>query len=390
MFDVVLYMYKGDAALAGSFICQSLEDTMVINTIEPLTSLRRIFTTSQILATVEVMFLSPTHKNNKDAISFDVRSYRRRMGNNAKYVNAIFPISDYRYRFGVEDCYTQQRTVSDKYKKIFKQLHNELPIDTKIVRRSLNKKDVITKTIYIPPRNLKRAIKKAEAGGKKELQHLIRLKSIMFYSDDKGYFTSEYRLDGCRLFEITQGLQGLKKCYRRMLLSNTGYCDLDAKNSLPGDLLHFIKTQVKNGIDRQMYDQVRWYVQNKTKVMKEYGINKQQYIALILGQRQTNQYLKDIQSYIKLFTTRHIRQHLPIDTKTIWNKYLAHRLFEMEKEKIGMVSELYRELGYETLVFCFDGLILDKTPSQEEINSINEMYNELTGCNINMTIKEIF
>ena len=348
-------------------------------------------TSGNIITLMEAIVSVKEHKHCSTSVSVDARQYKRRLGRNKALFDVLFPVVNKSMCFGWKDNWTQQRIINRETEEEIYNLFNQLPMDTKITRRSLNKKDVITKSIYIPPRNLKRAIKKAERGGIKENQHLIRLKIIKLYSVD-GVFTSEYRLDGCRLFEVTQGLQGLKRCYRRMLLSGTGYCDLDAVNSLPNDLLVLIKTMVKTATHKAMFKQVEYYVNNKKKVMSDNGITKQQYLALILGQRQKkNTYLADIQNIIIYFTNKHISSvQLPMDTKTIWNKYLASILFQMEKEKIGMMSEIYKTLGYETLVYCFDGIILSATPSKEDIEAANKIYTSMMGDDITMIIKETF
>lgn len=339
---------------------------------------------------MDALLSCKVHKNNSSSVSLNARHYKRKLGNKSHLFDLVFPVTCKSMCFGWKNNWTQERTVDSVLKEEINNLFNQLPIDTKVTRRSLNKKGVITKAIYVPRKNIKLAIKRATAGGKKEEQHLHRLKLINFYSV-KGVFTSEYRLDGCRLFEVTQGLQGLKKEYRRILLSGTGYADLDAQNSLPNDLLRFIQDLELTPVYKAMYNRIKYYVNNKDAVMKEYGINKAQYLALILGQKQTHPELKNIQSLIKFFTLKHISTSpTPIDTKIEWNKYLAHELFKLEKEKIFIISQVYAYLGYKTLVYCFDGLILDSEPDINTINLANEMYNHLTGSSIKMVLKETF
>lgn len=325
------------------------------------------------------------HKLNDKADSVNARSCIRHLGDKEIF-EALFYVIDDEHKFQSDFSFTRMYGVREGAEQYINSLLQDIKVEDVIDTRRRSGKSVIEKAIPVNPALFRKALKKARkmgdiAGSAIILELARNIKDDILY---ERYDTSNGR---CRLFAMGPSIQGLKKEYRSIIFGDSGYADVDVVNSVPTDLIVWLK---RIGADDEDIALIEEYVNSKG-ILLEMGITKTQFLALIFGAKQTISELKNVQNIIKKYANK-IPQtaSLPYRQVAAWGKKLAHILFAMETEKVATLSQIFKTLGYTTHVFSFDGMILSSAPSEEELIAVCEEYERLTNNPIALKIKEIF
>lgn len=353
---------------------------------------------AQVTKAYDFHMTGRAHKNNDKARSHDGYKGRRLLGSDI--YNILYSIIDDEYRFDVgKNGFTKMYAVNDGVDEWLEaRIALVEPENILGARRLPRRKGRHTETRINVAETLELA---------RELRHsphrrrYARVLSILANTKNEIHYSSyDLNPERCRLFEHGPGFQTMHKADLRRCLSGMGYVEVDAVNSIPSILGDFLPDL---DISANAMDKVLPYCTNKSFFMSEYGLNKIQYLSLIFGAKQDNPELKEIQNSIRdeVFPALARLQEGDISNQIslsssnftkggFWGSAMSHILFSMERERMDTAAELLADMGFPTLIYKFDGLILDSVPSEEELKSVCDEYRRLTGGNLTLNIKHTY
>lgn len=329
------------------------------------------------------------HKFFDGSLSIDARKHKRKIG--ATSFNAIFSIEVDEFAFDVgELSHTRGYSIYEGVEEHLLNTVSKLDIDDILGTKKRPSKGFVVRN-YVNVENLRCAFDYAKAlGDRYGMSYLLEYASEIH----DGIHYSVYDASKCRLVETTSGMQMMSKIYRGIILDGSGAADVDVANSVPADLPEKLREW---GASDDIVEIFQWYADNKQEIMDHFGLTKQQYIALVFGQQQERALLIEIQELLRGTVEKHMEDEglistlpLPNGHQLPWNKYLSNQLFEMEKEKVFVLSYIFADMGYDTRTFCFDGLILSSSPNQDEIAAAEELYEAYAERPISLKIKQVF
>lgn len=220
------------------------------------------------------------------------------------------------------------------------------------------------------------------------------------YVDDSGTLFSGYRDVSERRTYFTPNLQQLKRKLRDLVLDNTGYCDVDATRSYHYDYEFLIGKYGEEALTTKEIRILKRFsgVEGRENISKATGLIgkelKTATLSMIMGGTEIiktkldKNILAEYTAARKKFTA-FLFQQPEFANLDNWNKemtewehedygkVLSRILNRLETKKMETYSNLLKALGYETLQWMYDGLILDKKPTDKEIETVNEMFEEL-------------
>lgn len=235
--------------------------------------------------------------------------------------------------------------------------------------------------------------------GKVELSEQDRnaLLWLSLFVDNSGTLFAGYRIVGERKTYFTPNLQQLKKGLRDLVLQDTKYCDVDATRSFHYDYEYLIN---KYGNDCLTTEQIDLLVKfsglgGREAIAEETGLEgitlKKATLSLIMGGTKDIKDLFDSnllarynyarQTFTKfLFATEEfanldgfVKQEDEWEYED-YGKCLSRVLFRLETIKMEEYSRLLEAEGFKTLQFMYDGLILDKEISQEQLEVVSRTF----------------
>lgn len=222
----------------------------------------------------------------------------------------------------------------------------------------------------------------------------LYLDLMKLWIDRDGTLFSHYRQTGERKTYYTPSLQQASKCLRDFLLENTGYCDVDAKSSFNYD---FSMLLAKYGWDELSFDEYftleTYFGRNSRKFVMTKGITKQEHLAMMFGSVEAREKINknfgatkfdEIRAALEKFTLllayKPENQDLQgWEMPFIWDyqdygKCLARILNRIETKKMEVYSKQLDLMGYKTIQWCYDGLILDKELTKEDLEEVNDWF----------------
>lgn len=239
---------------------------------------------------------------------------------------------------------------------------------------------------------------------------VVYLDLMNLFIDENNTLFSHFRIMGERKTYYTPSLQQCSRRLRDFLLKNTGYCDVDAKSSFNCD---FSMLLVKYGFEALEYKEYfilqDFFGEHSRKNLVSKGITKQEHLALMFGSTEargkinTNwgegkfeeltaarekftKILAQQQEFQNLqgFDKHHSEWHYPD-----FGKALSRMLNRIETKKMEAFSAQLELMGYETLTWCYDGLIVDKEIKHNDLIEINEWFEDLYWRSP-LTIKKVW
>jgi len=219
---------------------------------------------------------------------------------------------------------------------------------------------------------------------------------LSLFVDNSGTLFSGYRIVGERKTYFTPNLQQLKKSLRDLVLGNTGYCDVDATRSFHYDYEYLLE-QYGQCLTQEQFDLLGKFsgVKGREALSEETGLEgiqlKKATLSLIMGGTKDIKDLFDSNllgkyNEARQIFTKHLYQQQEFSTldgfKTPqgdweyedYGKCLSRILFKLETQKMEVYSQLLEEAGYTTLQYMYDGLIIDKEISQEELQVVSSKF----------------
>ena len=262
----------------------------------------------------------------------------------------------------------------------------------------------------------------------------LYLDLMKLWIDKDGTLFSHYRQAGERKTYYTPSLQQASKKLRDFLLENTGYCDVDAKSSFNYD---FSMLLAKYGWDELSFDEYftleTYFGRNSRKFVMTKGITKQEHLAMMFGSVEAKEKINKLEHLSTVFPLHHL-MFASVEAKAkineddvlldgarqkinknfgatkfdeiraalekftlllaykpenqnlqgweipfIWSykdygRCLARILNRIETKKMEVYSKQLDLMGYKTIQFCYDGLILDKELTKEDLEEVNDWF----------------
>lgn len=219
---------------------------------------------------------------------------------------------------------------------------------------------------------------------------------LSLFVDNSGTLFSGYRIVGERKTYFTPNLQQLKKGLRDLVLAQTKYCDVDATRSFHYDY-EFLLSKYGGCLTTEQFDLLNKFsgVEGREALSEETGLEgiqlKKATLSLIMGGTKDIKELFDVKLLAKYNEARQIfTKHLAgqqefqdLDGFKVpsgdweyedYGKCLSRILFRLETIKLEAYSQLLQAKGYKTLQYMYDGLIIDKEISQEDLQVVSSKF----------------
>lgn len=234
---------------------------------------------------------------------------------------------------------------------------------------------------------------------------------LSLYCDDSGTLFTGWRIAGERKTYFSPNLQGLKRKLRDLVLAETNYADLDAVKSYHYDFEYLLGkygetlTQKEKRILKRLGGvDARENISNL--VPLKGGQVKTAALAILMGgtklldgmdKKTLQEFTAARQKFTKILAGEDEFQNLQGFEKTVQEDWeyedygfaMSRILNRLETKKMESYSLILQGLGYKTLHFMYDGLIVDKKPSDTELQAVSRLFME-TNWNSPLKLEKVW
>jgi len=226
----------------------------------------------------------------------------------------------------------------------------------------------------------------------KQITCIDYLFALSLYVNEKGELHTTYIKRGERMVATSPSLQGCPKELRNIILKGSHYCDIDAKESYNADFSYLLQKYGKKALEHNEIVILEVFLGkgSRAAVMGAYGINKADHLALMFGQKKNNQKIEQFdlltkarQKFTKFLYNQEEFKNLQDFNKSPkswdWFDYgraLSRMMNRIETKKINLFAKALTHNGYKIQSYQFDGMILNKKITQNNLDKLNQWFKE--------------